>query len=70
MGRQLQNEQEEAQGKIPGLWSPIQEDLGYARDEALSSGRQENLRKEAKRQEIETLQAQKGPREAVQASGS
>ena len=70
MGRQLQNEQEEAQEQIPGLWGPLQEDLGHARDEALSSGRQENLRKEAKCQEIETLQAQKGPREAVQASGS
>ena len=70
MGRQLREEQAKAQEEIPGMWGPLQEDLGHARDEALPSGRQENLRKEAKRQEIETLQAQKGPREAVQASGS
>ena len=70
MGRQLREEQAKAQEQIPGLWGPLQEDLEYARDEALPSGRQENLRKEAKCQEIETLQAQKGPREAVQAGGS
>ena len=70
MGRQLREEQAKAQEQIPRLWGPLQEDLEYARDEALSSGRQENLRKEAKCQEIETLQAQKGPREAVQAGGS
>ena len=52
MGRQLREEQAKAQEEIPGLWGPLQEDLGHARDEALSSGRQENLRKEAKRQEM------------------
>ena len=70
MGRQLREEQAKAQEQIPELWGPLQEDLGHAWDEALPSGRQENLRKEAKCQEIETLQAQKGPREAVQAGGS
>ena len=70
MGRELCEEQAKAQEEIPRMFGPLQEGLGYARDEALPSRRQENLRKEAKCQEIETLQAQKGPREAVQAGGS
>ena len=70
MGRELCEEQAKAQEEIPRMCGPLQEGLRYARDEALPFGRQENLRKEAKCQEIETLQAQKGPREAVQAGGS
>ena len=70
MGRQLCEEQAKAQAEIPRMCGSIQEDLEHARDEAPTSGRQENLRKEASRQEIETIQAQEGPREAVQAGGS
>ena len=70
MGRELREEQTKAQEEIPRMCGPLQEDLGHARDEALPSRRQENLRKEASRQEIETLQVERGPREAVQAGGS
>ena len=47
VGRELCEEQAKALVEIPRMCGSIQEDMEHARDEAPTSGRQENLRKEA-----------------------